>query len=89
MTDPSQAARARRREMTSIPDQVCRTGKWRLALEMFEEMTGAAGWGVLGRSAPPAVAAPVVVADAGYGDGLPTWSRSRAPPVPMRRALSR
>ena len=30
-----------------IPDQVRHTEKWRLALEMIDEMTGPGGWGVL------------------------------------------
>lgn len=44
------------------------TEKWRLALEMLDEMTGLAGWDVLGRSAACGGARPVVAAGGGYGD---------------------
>src|SRR5512142_1662542 len=55
LADPARAARARRRRARAgIPDQVRHTEKWRLALEMTGEMTGPGGWGVLGRSPPPA-----------------------------------
>ena len=37
----------RRRERAGIPDRVRHTEKWRLALEMIDEMTGPGGWGVL------------------------------------------
>ena len=48
LDDPVAAARARRRrEQARIPDQVRHTEKWRLALEMIDEMTGPGGWGVL------------------------------------------
>jgi SRSO17 transposase len=66
LDDPVAAAgAARRRERAGIPGQVRHTGKWRLALEMIEEMTGPGGWGVLGQAAS---ARPVVVSDSGYGD---------------------
>ena len=67
--DPAQAARAAsRRARAGIPDDVRHTEKWRLALEMIDEMTGAGGWGVLGQTAAAGGARPVVAADAGYGD---------------------
>ena len=67
LADPVAAARAaRRRERAGIPDQVRHTEKWRLALEMTEEMTGPGGWGVLDH--PAGGARPAVTADAGYGD---------------------
>jgi SRSO17 transposase len=44
------------------------TEKWRLALEMLDEMTGPGGWGVLDQIAARSDARPVVAADAGYGD---------------------
>jgi SRSO17 transposase len=62
------AAIRRRRERAGIPDQVRHAGKWRLALEMIDEMTGPGGWGVLEEITAPGGARPVVVADAGYGD---------------------
>jgi SRSO17 transposase len=69
LEDPVEAARAaRRRERAGIPDQVRHTEKWRLALEMIEEMTGDGGWGVLEQVTAAGGARPVVTADAGYGD---------------------
>jgi SRSO17 transposase len=70
LADPVAAARARRgRERARIPDDVRHTEKWRLALEMIDEMTGPSGWGVLEQaSARGGGTRPVVVADAGYGD---------------------
>jgi SRSO17 transposase len=69
LADPAQAARARRRrERAGIPDQVRHTEKWRLALEMLEEMTGPGGWGLLEEITAAGGARPVVAADAGYGD---------------------
>jgi hypothetical protein len=44
------------------------TEKWRLALEMIDEMTGPAGWGVLDQVTATGGARPVVAGDAGYGD---------------------
>jgi len=41
----SAAAIRRRRERAGIPDQVRHTEKWRLVLEMIDEMTGPGGWG--------------------------------------------
>jgi SRSO17 transposase len=67
--DPVAAARAaRRRERAGIPDQVRHTAKWRLALEMIDEMTGPGGWGVLEEVTAAGGARPAVTADAGYGD---------------------
>ena len=69
LADPVAAARARlRRERAGIPDQVRHAEKWRLALEMIEEMTGPGGWGVLEEITAAGGARPVVVTDAGYGD---------------------
>ena len=69
LDDPVQAARARRRrEQARIPDDVRHTEKWRLALEMIDEMTGPGGWGVLEQVTAAGGARPVVTADAGYGD---------------------
>jgi SRSO17 transposase len=69
LDDPVAAAGARRRrELSRIPGQVRHTGKWRLALEMIEEMTGPGGWGVLDLVTKAGGARPVVVSDIGYGD---------------------
>jgi SRSO17 transposase len=69
LADPAQAARARRRrDRAGIPDQVRHAEKWRLGLEMIEEMTGPGGWGVLEEITAAGGARPVVVTDAGYGD---------------------
>ena len=69
LDDPAAAAgAARRRERAGIPDQVRHTGKWRLALEMIDEMTGAGGWGVLEQITGTGGTRPVVAADIGYGD---------------------
>jgi SRSO17 transposase len=69
LAGPVAAARARRRrEQAHIPGEVRHTEKWRLALEMIDEMTGPAGWGVLAQVIATGGARPVVVADAGYGD---------------------
>ena len=61
----------RRRERAGIPGEV-RHAKWRLALEMMDEMTGSGGWGVLDQVTAAGGGRPVVVvvvvADAGYGD---------------------
>jgi SRSO17 transposase len=67
LEDPVQAARAAsRRARAGIPDDVRHLEKWRLALEMLDEMAGPGGWDVLGRAGGGA--RPVVAADAGYGD---------------------
>ena len=69
LADPVAAARARRRrEQARIPDDVRHSEKWRLALEMIEEMTGPGGWGVLEEITAAGGPRPVVAADAGYGD---------------------
>jgi SRSO17 transposase len=69
LADPVAAARARyRRGRARIPDEVRHTAKWRLALEMTEEMTGPGGWGVLDLVTAAGGARPVVAADIGYGD---------------------
>src|SRR5436305_6176283 len=69
LDDPVLAARARqRRERARIPGEVRHTEKWRLALEMIDEMTGPGGWGVLEQVSAAGGPRPVVTADAGYGD---------------------
>ena len=69
LDDPVQAAgAASRRARAGIPGDVRHTEKWRLALEMLDEMTGPGGWGVLDQIAARGDARPVVAADAGYGD---------------------
>ena len=69
LDDPVAAAGAkRRRERAHIPGEVRHAEKWRLALEMIDEMTGAAGWGVLDQITVAGGARPVVAGDAGYGD---------------------
>src|SRR5947209_1548755 len=62
------AAAARRRQRAGIPDQVRHTEKWRLALEMIQEMAGPGGWGVLEQITAGGGARPVVASDIGYGD---------------------
>src|ERR1039457_2000703 len=67
---PAGAPRApRRRERAGIPGEVRHAEKWRLALEMIDEMTGPGGWGLLEQVTVAGGARPVVVADAGYGEG--------------------
>src|SRR5205814_1970701 len=63
------SARTGRRERAGIPDEVRHTEKWRLALEMIDEMTDPGGWGVLEQVTAAGGGRPVVVADAGYGEG--------------------
>ena len=68
LADPVAAARARYwRGQARIPDEVRHTEKWRLALEMIDELGGPGGWGVL-EQVSAAGPRPVVTADAGYGD---------------------
>src|SRR4051794_41417231 len=55
-TPQDTAAIRSRRARAAIPDEQRHRAKWRLALDMLDEL---AGWGL---------APPVVVADAGYGD---------------------
>jgi SRSO17 transposase len=62
------AAIRRRRERARIPEEVRHAEKWRLALEMIDEMTGPGGWGVLEQVTAAGGTRPVAVADAGYGD---------------------
>jgi SRSO17 transposase len=70
LDDPVAVAVARRRrERAGIPADVRHTEKWRLALEMIDEMTGPGGWGVLEQVTAAGGGRPVVVADAGYGEG--------------------
>src|SRR5207302_7852312 len=62
LDDPVAAAGARRRrELSRIPGEVRHTEKWRLALEMIEEMSGPGGWGVLEEVAAAGGGRPVVV----------------------------
>jgi SRSO17 transposase len=69
LDDPVAAARAaRRRERAGIPGEVRHAEKWRLALEMIDEMTGPGGWGLLEQITAVGGTRPVAVADAGYGD---------------------
>ena len=69
LADPVAAAgAARRRQRAGIPDEVRHREKWRLALEMIEEMTGPGGWGVLDLVTAAGGPRPVVAADIGYGD---------------------
>jgi SRSO17 transposase len=69
LEDPVAAARAaRRRARAGIPGEVRHAEKWRLALEMIDEMTGPDGWGLLEQITAAGGARPVAVADAGYGD---------------------
>jgi SRSO17 transposase len=69
LDDPVAAAGARRRrELARIPGEVRHTEKWRLALDMLDELTGPAGWGVLDQIMATGAARPVIVAYAGYGD---------------------
>ena len=69
LADPGAGAgAARRRQRAGIPDQVRHREKWRLALDMIEEMAGPGGWGVLDLVTAAGGARPVVAADIGYGD---------------------
>jgi SRSO17 transposase len=69
LADPVAAAGARRRrERAGIPGEVRHREKWRLALDMIQEMTGPGGWGVLEEITAGGGARPVVAADIGYGD---------------------
>jgi SRSO17 transposase len=69
LDDPVKAVRApRRREQARIPDDIRHSEKWRLALEMIDEMAGPDGWGVLEQLTAAGGTRPVVAADAGYGD---------------------
>ncbi|MGW0449352.1 IS701 family transposase [Streptosporangium sandarakinum] len=60
VADPHTAGQAGvRRARCAVPDDERHRPKWRMAVEMLDEL---AGWGL---------APPVVVADAGYGDNAP------------------
>ena len=66
LADPVAAAGAARgRQRAGIPDEVRHREKWRLALDMIQEMTG---WGVLDLAGAAGGPRPVVAADIGYGD---------------------
>ncbi len=68
LDDPVAAAgAARRRQHAGIPAGVRHREKWRLALDMIDEMTGPGGWGVLDLVTAAGGPRPVVTADAGYG----------------------
>ena len=68
LADPVAAGARRRRERAGIPGEVRHREKWRLALDMIEEMTGPGGWGVLDLAAAAGGSRPVVAADIAYGD---------------------
>jgi SRSO17 transposase len=69
LADPVAAAGARRRrKRAGIPGDVRHREKWRLALDMIEEMTGPGGWGVLDLATAAGGGRPAVAADIGYGD---------------------
>jgi SRSO17 transposase len=69
LDDPVAAAgAARRRERAGIPDEVRHVEKWRLALDMIDEMTGPGGWGILEQITAAGRTRPVVAGDIGCGD---------------------
>jgi SRSO17 transposase len=69
LADPVAAAgAARRRQRAGIPGEVRHREKWRLALDMIEQMAGPGGWGVLDLVTAAGGPRPVVAADTGYGD---------------------
>src|SRR6266481_4574776 len=69
LADPvAGAAARRRRQQARIPDGIQHREKWRLALEMPDEMAGPGGWGILEQVTAAGGTRPVVTADAGYGD---------------------
>jgi SRSO17 transposase len=69
LEDPVAAARAAaRRRRAGIPGEVRHREKWRLALEMIDEMTAPDQWGLLEQISAAGGTRPAVVADAGYGD---------------------
>jgi SRSO17 transposase len=101
LADPVAAARARRRrDRAGIPDGVRHAEKWRLALQMIDEMTGPGG-GACWRRSPPAAAparwwrpmrAMATTPPSGWSSvtaaGGTCW-RSRAPPARMQVTRSR
>jgi SRSO17 transposase len=68
LDDPAAAAARRRRERAGIPAGVRHREKWRLALDMIDEMTGPGGWGAAEEIPAAGGARPVLAADIGYGD---------------------
>src|ERR1700757_3553272 len=61
LADPAAAAAARRRrQRAGLPDEVRHREKWRLALDMIQEMAGPGGWGVLEEATAAGGARPVV-----------------------------
>lgn len=69
LDDPVAAARVRRRrEQARIPGDIRHREKWRLALEMIDEMAGPDGWGLLEQVTAAGGTRPAVTAGAGYGD---------------------
>ena len=64
LAEPVAAAGVRRRrEQAGIPGEVRHKEKWRLALDMIDEMTGPGGWGVLEAITAADGARPAVDAD--------------------------
>jgi len=64
LDDPVAAPAPPAARAAGIPDAVRHAEKWRLALEMIDEMTGPGGWGVLDQVTAAGGTRPVVVADA-------------------------
>src|SRR5258705_6414230 len=72
LDDPVAAAGARpRREPAAIPGEVRHREKWRLALDMIEEMNRPRGWGGAEESTPGGGPRPVVAPHLGYGANAP------------------
>src|SRR5689334_2997428 len=105
-TDPDTIAQIRRRRARcKIPDRIRHREKWRLALDMLDQITGppagdrvedgdrvdGGGWDCPGgpSSPTPATATPPASAWACSSAGCPTWSPSRAAPAPTRPTPSR
>jgi DDE superfamily endonuclease len=82
LDDPVAAAGARRRrERAGIPDEVRHREKWRLALDMIQEMAGPGGWGILEEITAADGGRPVVAADIAY-------EFRPVPPAAHRRRLA-